>query len=222
MSDMVLRWFRDRRTETVLAMVEDHLELTQNIAQGLYKMVCAASESQEQKETFYKEISDKEMKADKLRREMTIELTKRELYPSEREDLMELVRAVDWVADWSREAGRILSIVPFERSPDEMKAAAQDMCKADNNCVSVLASCIQSLIKDPSKSLALADEVERIEENIDGLYDVARKRLATLRFEDFTIGSMILLNEFLDALETVADWCENTADLVRVMAVRLQ
>jgi uncharacterized protein Yka (UPF0111/DUF47 family) len=39
-------------------------------------------------------------------------------------------------------------------------------------------------------------------------------------FKGWTMGSMILLNEFLDALETVADWCENTADIVRSISVR--
>lgn len=208
--------------ETVLGMVEDHLELTQNAAQALHKMVCSACDSEKEKEGFYDEISDMEMKADKLRRDMVIELTKRNIYPTEREDLMELVRAVDWVADWAREAGRILSIIPFERSPTEMKVAAQDMCQANIKCVSALADSIKSLRKDSAKSITLADEVERIEEDIDELYSVARRHLATLKFEEFTSGSLILLNMFLDALETVADWCENTADLIRVIAVRLQ
>ena len=36
-----------------------------------------------------------------------------------------------------------------------------------------------------------------------------------------TVGQLIILNEALDAIEMVADWCENTVDLVRVIAVRL-
>ena len=216
----LLRWFGDKRMETVLGMVEDHLDLTQSAVRELYNMVCAADVI-EQKDALYKVISSMEMKADKLRRDMVIELTKREVFPNEREDLMELVRAVDWVADWAREAGRILIIIPFERAPEEMKAAARDMCKANNNCVAMLARCIQALSKDPSEALELADEVEIFEEDIDELYSVARRHLATLEFKGFTTGTLILLNEFLDALETVADWCENTADIVRAVAVRI-
>ena len=44
--------------------------------------------------------------------------------------------------------------------------------------------------------------------------------IATLLFPEFTTGSLILLNEFFDAVETIADWCENTADIVRAIAVR--
>ncbi|MBC8498748.1 hypothetical protein H8D40_07135, partial [Candidatus Bathyarchaeota archaeon] len=49
---------------------------------------------------------------------------------------------------------------------------------------------------------------------------VARGHLANLEYPGFSVGALILLNEFLDALETVADWCENTADIVRAIAVR--
>jgi hypothetical protein len=38
---------------------------------------------------------------------------------------------------------------------------------------------------------------------------------------DMTRGAMILLNEFMDAVETVADWCENSADVARAIAIRV-
>jgi len=185
-------------------------------------MLEAASEGkQPEKERLYKVVSEMEMRADQLRREMVVELTKRDIYPSEREDLMELVRAVDWVADWAREAGRILSIIPFERAPEEMRKAARDMCKADVNGVSALSQCVRALLREPHRALELANEVEMIEEDIDELYSIARRHLASLEFQGFTPGALILLNMFLDALETIADWCENTADIVRAIAVRL-
>jgi predicted phosphate transport protein (TIGR00153 family) len=215
------RWFGDRRNEKVLEMVREHLELTQDAVEELYNMVCSACESEIEKEALYKKISDVEMKADQLRRDMVHELTERDIFPTEREDLMELVRAVDWVADWAREAGRILTIIPFDKAPEKMKIAAENMCKSNNDCVTVLAKCINMLQSDPKESINLANQVEMLEEDIDELYSVARRHLATLEFPDFTLGSLILLNEFLDSIETVADWCENTADIVRAVAVRL-
>lgn len=218
----LLRWFANKRMETVLEMVDEHLRLTRRAVEELYRMVEAASEGREtEKESLYKVVSEMEMRADQLRREMVEELTRRDIYPSEREDLMELVRAVDWVADWAREAGRILSIIPFERAPEEMKRAVRDMCKADITGVSILSQCVKALLREPPRALELANEVEMIEEDIDELYSITRRHLATLEFENFTPGALILLNMFLDALETIADWCENTADIVRAIAVRL-
>ena len=201
-------------------MLETHLELTKNSVGDLYRMVEAASMGEiPQSKAFYKSLSEMENKADELRRELIDELTRSELFPEERDDLMELVRAVDWVADWSKEAGRILSIIPFEKAPEEMKEVALNMCREDMNCVTVLAESVRALPEDPLKALSLADKVEMLEENIDELYSIARKHLAALENMSFNIGSLILLNEFLDALETVADWCENTADIVRAVAL---
>jgi predicted phosphate transport protein (TIGR00153 family) len=167
------------------------------------------------------ELSKMEMDADALRRRISEELTKGEYFPEEREDLMELVRAVDWIADWAREAGRILNVVSFEKLSEDMRLAAANMCEGNKECVTTLMNCIEKLSESTKEALDLADEVERWEEKIDGLYDQARRILATLNPVGITVGQLILLNEFLDAVETVADWCENTADLVRVIAVRL-
>jgi predicted phosphate transport protein (TIGR00153 family) len=221
MSRRLFGWFAPKRGENVLKMVEEHLELTQNAVMDLYKMVEASAMCLEKDcKDFFESVSQLEMKADALRRTMVEELTKSEMFPEEREDLMELVRAVDWVADWSKEAGRILVIIPFENAPDEMKEAAKNMCKANVDCVGVLSKCVKALHEDPKAALSLADEVEMLEENLDELYSIARYHLANLEYPGFSVGALILLNEFLDALETIADWCENTADIVRAIAVR--
>ncbi len=221
MARRLFGWFAPKRGENVLKMVEEHLELTQNAVMDLYKMVEASANCLEKDcKAFFESVSQLEMKADALRRTMVEELTKNEMFPEEREDLMELVRAVDWVADWSKEAGRILVIIPFDKAPDEMKQAALNMCKANVDCVVVLSKCVKALHEDTKAALSLADEVEMLEEELDELYSVARYYLANLEYPGFSLGALILLNEFLDALETIADWCENTADIVRAIAVR--
>ena len=221
MSRRLFGWFAPKRGHKVLKMVEDHLKLTQKAVNSLYEMVEAAAECDPDGcKRSYMSVSDMEMQADELRRNMVEELTEGEMFPEERDDLMELVRAVDWIADWSKEAGRILNSIPFEKAPDEMKEATMNMVRANVDCVKVLTQCIKALPKDGRKALTLANEVEMLEENIDDLYGEARKLFASLEFPEFTTGALILLNEFLDAIETVADWSENTADIVRAIAVR--
>jgi predicted phosphate transport protein (TIGR00153 family) len=223
MTKRLFGWFTPKRSDAVLEMVEDHLELTQNAVSDLYRMVeASASNLEKERKDFFESVSQMEMRADELRRQMVDELTKSEMFPEERDDLMELVRAVDWVADWSKEAGRILVLIPFEKAPDEIKVAAQNLCRANVDCVTVLGKCIKVLLKKPAEALNLANEVEVLEEEIDELYGHARAHLAQLEFEGFTVGALILLSQFLDAVETIADWCENTADIVRAVAVRVQ
>jgi len=222
-TDRLIKWFTPKRGDKVLEMVEEHLELTRNAVSDLYRMIEASCTSREEDaEEFYQSISKLEMQADELRRKMIEEITRSELFPEERDDLMELVRAVNWVANSSRESGRILTLIPFDKAPEEMKQAAKNICKADVDCVTLLANCVQVLLTDPIEALNLANEVEVLEEDIDDLYSVARGHLAQMDSDGYTVGALILLNEFLDALETIADWCENTADITRAIAVRIQ
>jgi predicted phosphate transport protein (TIGR00153 family) len=222
LSKKLFGWFAPKRGEDVLGMAMQHLELTGNVVRDLYLMVDAAAKCDNEKcELYYQSLSKAEMEADELRRKMIIALTKSEMFPEERDDLMELVRAVDWIADWSKEAGRILDVIRLENAPEEMRTAALNMCKADNDCVAVLADCLKILPANPNEAVNLTNKVELIEEDIDELYSLARRQLVLLNFNSWTMGSMILLNEFLDALETIADWCENTADIVRAISVRL-
>jgi len=221
MSRRLFGWFAPKRGEQVLQMVEDHLDLTEKAVIALHRMVEVAADCDKDacKQAFL-DISEMEMAADTLRRKMVRELTEGDMFPEERDDLMELVRAADWIADWSKEAGRILNIIPFDKTTDEIKTATLNMVKANVDCVKVLKQSIDALPTDPKKSLSLADEVEMLEETIDDLYGEVRRHFATEEFPEFSTGALILLNEFFDAIETIADWSENTADIVRAIAVR--
>ncbi len=221
MSDRLLRWFGDRRNTTVLDMTHTHLGLTANAVKELYEMVKAVGEGSTDKKGFYESISQHEMRADQIRRAMVTELSNRDLYASERDDLMELVRAVDWIADWAREASRLMVILPFEKLPSEFRKAIEDMCRENYSCVKVLDDCIKALSVDPRKALELADQVELFEEDIDDLYAKAREMYVEIDIPELSRGAMILLNEFMDAVETVADWCENSADIARAIAIRV-
>jgi predicted phosphate transport protein (TIGR00153 family) len=221
LSKKLFGWFAPKRGEDVLVMAEKHLDLTKNAVRELYSMVDAATNCDSEKCTsHYMSVSKMEMEADELRRQMVDALTRSEMFPEERDDLMELVRAVDWIADWSKEAGRILNVIQLDKAPPEMREAALNMAKADADCVAVLEECLKKVSTDPKEAINLANKVELLEEDTDELYSQARKHLATLEFKGWTTGSLILLNEFLDSLETVADWCENTADIVRAISVR--
>jgi hypothetical protein len=220
MSERILRWFGDRRNQKILEMTYQHLELTTQAVRELHEMVQAVTVDPSLKKKLYEDISKLEMKADQMRRDMVTQLSERDVYPNERDDLMELVRAVDWIADWAREAGRILVIVPFERMPEEFRKSVEDMCRENYNCVKVLSKCIRELPHDPRKALELADQVELYEENLDDLYAVARGHFVKIENIELSRGEMILVNEFIDAVETVADWCENSADIVRAVSVR--
>jgi uncharacterized protein Yka (UPF0111/DUF47 family) len=70
-------------------------------------------------------------------------------------------------------------------------------------------------------ALRATDEVERLEEKVDKLYQGARSNLKDIQTNGIRVGAIILLSQFTEAIENTADRCEDSCDQVRVMAVTL-
>ncbi len=74
------------------------------------------------------------------------------------------------------------------------------------------------MMTKPSEALQAADLVERLEEKVDDLHEKARALLAR---EDLPhAGVVVLISQLLDALEMIADACEDACDQVRIIMVR--
>jgi len=200
-------------------MMQQHLATTMSAVEDLERAVKAAASNDEKK---MKESIDRvtraEKEADKLRRDDMRELARGELPPHDREDLMHLMKRIDMVADWSRESTRILNVIPPKDIPDNLKRAVVEMMSGARKCAVALRKSVSRMTKKPEEALKAADEVERLEEEVDALYENARKQLA--KETEMNVGVAIMLNELLEAIETVADWCENVCDQVRIIIVR--
>jgi hypothetical protein len=215
----LLKWFEKRREAKVITMMQRHLAITISAVEDLERAVEAAADNDEKKmKESISRVTSAEKEADKLRRDVMRELARGELPPHDREDLMHLMKRIDMVADWSRESTRILSVVTPEDIPDNLKRAMVKMMKGARDCAISLRKSVSRMTEKPEEALRAADEVERLEEEVDALYEDARKQLA--KETTMKIGTAIMVNQLLDAIETVADWCENVCDQVRIIIVR--
>jgi len=179
-----------------------------------------ASVSNNEKETkaSIDRVISAEKEADRLRRVVMTELARGELPPTDREDLMHLIKRVDMVADWSRESTRVLSATPMQDVPDSLKKAAVAMVEGVRECAAALRRCINSMAEKPEEALKAADEVERLEEKVDDIFENSRRLLA--KEEKLKVGVAILMNELFEAIEVAADACEDACDQIRVIVVR--
>lgn len=203
----------------MIRMMQRHLATTISAVEDLERAVEAAAENNEKvmKESITR-VTSAEKEADKLRRDVMLELARGELPPHDREDLMHLMKRIDMVADWSRESTRILGVVSPRDIPDNLKTAMVKMMKGTKECAVALRKSVSRMTEKPEEALKAADEVERLEEIVDALYESARKQL--VKETKMKVGAAIMLNQLLDAIETVADWCENVCDQVRIIIVR--
>ncbi len=67
----------------------------------------------------------------------------------------------------------------------------------------------------------MADNVEALEEKVDALYMEIRSLYPKMDFSKINPGEVFLIVQLFDAVENITDWCENTIDQVRVLAVRM-
>ena len=218
MSELI-KWFEKRRETKALMTIQRHLALTTGIVEDLEKAIRAAvrGDSKEM-QACIERVTSSEREADKLRRKLMDEISVGELSPVDRADLMDLVKRVDMVADWSRESTRILGAIPMEQLPNSIKEGFIEMVKNVKECANSLQKCVNKIMVKPEEALQAADEVEREEEKVDDLHEKVRKLLGK---EDFPrAGIAILASQLLEAIEMIADACEDACDQVRVIMVR--
>lgn len=226
MSDKLLRWFERKRKDRAVAMLQDHAALTLAIAIDLVEVVrCSMEGKLAEVGKIHRAIEIMEREADTLRRGIVDELARGDLPVSDRANLMRLARRMDWVADWAHESSRILIILlptigDIWRSSERLKVVCLKIVDKLEECTRNLVDAVKSMAEgDLEKMLAQADKVERNEEEVDALYEDARKEVLNLDGGDIPIGGQIIFSQFLDALEEMADNCEHTCDQLRVIGV---
>jgi predicted phosphate transport protein (TIGR00153 family) len=218
LSDLI-KWFEKRKETKALKDVQRHLALTTGIVEDLEKTVAAATRADlKEMAVCIQRVSIGEKEADSLRRKVMDAISTGELSSTSREDLMDLVKKVDMVADWSRESTRVLGAIPMEQVPDTIKEAFMEMVKSVKQCTVSLQKCVNKMMTKPEEALEAADTVEREEEMVDDIHEKARVLIGK---EDVPrAGVVVLASQLFEALEMIADSCEDVCDQVRVVMVR--
>jgi len=215
----LIKWFEKRKETKTLEAVQRHLALTTGIVEDLEKAIHAAinGDDKEMRKRIER-VASSEKEADSLRRKVMDDISTGELSPTDREDLMGLVKRVDMVADWNRESARILGAIPMEHVPHPIKDEFSEMEKGVKACVLSLQKCVNKMMTKSEEALQAADEVEREEEKVDDIHEKARILIGKENIP--RAGVAVLASQLFEALEMIADSCEDVCDQVRVIIVR--
>jgi len=165
----------------------------------------------------------REKEADIVRRRIVefLESASTTLTPDEREDLFHLVKRLDTIPDWIKEAVRILTIIPYLEIPVELREGFEKLIRVDIEIANTLCQAVKALFNgDYKRASSLAEKVEELEEKADSI-DINNRSLLVKYSNKITpVGLVVLLDDFNHALEEVADSCEDTADYIRAIAIR--
>lgn len=218
------RWFEARREVRVIGLIRKHANLALASTEELLKSTEFASRGKKNEVALSYQVQTKlDHDADAIRKEIIMELSKGYLAPEDRDDLITLAREANWILDYAHEGEGMLVLFDLAAMPKKVQDLAVTMSKMVHDCAKDSVQCIGLLAdKKLDDALKLADDVERLEEDVDEKYLEARKVLSEMGGEDCKVGQIILLSQFLEAVENVADRCEYTIDQVRAMTVHLR
>lgn len=211
-------WFAKRRESVAIQMTKEHSAKVVDTVTELEKGLAAASKGNvaEAKQAVQRLFAD-ETEADGIRRDIAVELTKGDLPPKYREDLMHLIKRLDTVADWAKDSSRNILLLLQVKVTEDLWQKLNVMGSHLVECVWALRRSIEELERDVEKALNFLTKVDELEHRVDEDYfDI---KSAFLTHKGLDAPTLIILRDLLHDMEQVADVCADTADLIRLIAI---
>jgi len=213
------RWFSKRRKSKVLEMADRQMTLAIDTVLELEKAINAALNGNKLEAiASFNKLSTAEHEIDELRRIVMEELTRGNLQPKDREDIMHLVKRLDQMADHVKDASRAVILLLETEVPKEMWEQFAQTAKDLVACAKTLLKAIEKLGTDPVKAMELAKQIDKIEGQVDEKY-LKSKALLLKISKETDAATIMLLKDLIEEMEHVADACDDTADYVRILTV---
>ena len=213
------RWFEKRRKSKVLEIAHRQMTVALDTVNDLERALKAVlANDRDAAKTTIERLFLVEEEIDELRRTVFEELTRGSLSPKDREDIMNLVKNLDRVADRVKDSARNVLVLLDADVPKEVWKAFTDMASSISKTAAVLRESLRNLGADNSKARAMSEKVEDEENKVDQKYLDIKSLL--LRYgEKVNPGALLILKDLLDSMEEAADRCADTGDYIRVLTV---
>ncbi len=212
-------WIGRREQRRIIEMCIMHLKKVLSVAEALRDMINAhARGDKENTMEHYQRVFKAEREADDIKKKILAELSRGVFHPIDREDLVRLLLSADDIADYLKASSRRLILVEPGRVPGDIVEVYEKMINKILEAIEVLIRAVETLYITPSRSLELADTVERIEEEVDDIRMHGLEKV--LKWcEKTSIAECVLSKEIVDTLETATDNCENVGDVIRSISL---
>jgi len=214
-------WFERRRESRIMGLSDAHVTMATScvhkMQEAFYYFV---NGDIEKGQASIRSLEKAERDADQIKRQITRELSKGTLSLSAREDLLNLVKGVDDIADNCHDCGWLMSTLDMKPIRPEIRNILAQMTNSVREGADELKLAISSLINSPSDSLVHADNVDAAEEAVDTAYYQGLLELSKISDTWERPNQTVLYGSLLETLEQTADSCQDVADLVRLVVIR--
>lgn len=216
----LIEWFGKRRESLVTKGMREHAEKVGDTLAELNRAMSALVRTD--RDTALEAIKRlllSEKEADRIEEMITEELSKGDLEPKEREDLMHLIRRMDYVADWAKEAGMNLQLVLEARVvvPLSLWKKYAEMTAELEKAGKALRLSIDALGVDNDAVIKYERSVEVSEHVLDEMYFSTKKEI--LLATELDPRAIYLMRDLLHGIENSADKCKDSADILHILVI---
>ena len=208
--------FFGKKEKEVEKLIIEHIEL---VKQTLSKFSSLVDDYLNRDKQFKEEahtIHTLERKADSIRREVAMKLSKGAFLPIYREDYVVLLELIDKVANKVESASDLI-VLTRPRIPDFLVGGIKRMVAATLECFGPLEDIYELFQKNLDDVLATAAKVEKQEQEVDKIqWDLIK---AVFKSE-LSMGEKMLLKELIDEMAAISDRIENVSDRFEIMVVK--
>ncbi len=212
-----------RREEEVFDFIDKQLNLTiaavDHLCESLKYLKALDFEAFKRN---YSEIDYLEKKADDIHRKIVEEICKGAFFGGIREDLLNMLEKVDNVADSAKDSAKILMLRKLEDGIIDYIFEDDDLMDFLSNClisVMKLKEVINGLGKGRNFAFEHVEAVEKHEERADELKARVLKRIFE-KAEEFNVLSVILLKDFINVADDIADNAEDASDIILILIAK--
>ncbi len=215
----MLGWFRKRRGSRAMQQTREHAKKVEDALVELDNAIAGMMAGKKpQAMEAIKRLDINETAADSIEDDIFEEISKGDMDPSARGDLMRLIRRVDSAADWAKAGSRNLEILIETRARIKpiLWMRFKEVTKLNVDSGRVLRQSLEALGVSDARVLKGRKEIDRFERQVDVLYYDLKKEM--LRAVDDP-KAVVVLNDFLTALENASDSCAAAAEMLFIMVV---
>jgi hypothetical protein len=212
-------WISRRVENQAFQLIQEHMNIMLDLATAFNKLFQAFKEGDSSSvKNYYEEVFRLERTADEIKRKAIKELSSGYIHPIDREEIIRLILTIDEIAAYMKGASRRATMEDPNLVDINIRSLISIMAEKANEAVKKLKEGVVKVTTQPKEALELADQVETIEEEVDEIR--AEALYKTLKYCDKSKPSTCLLTkEIVDSIENSVDRCEDSADVIRSIAV---
>jgi predicted phosphate transport protein (TIGR00153 family) len=176
----------------------------------------ANNTSVEKRRELIKEVARLEHKGDDITHEIFHELSASFITPFDREDIHSLTSAIDDIIDFIHGSAKRMDLYKIDPIPEAVIKLSELVLKSAEELN--IAICELRNMKNVDKIKEACVRINALESHADDIYNMAVARLFE---EEKNAVEVIKIKEILSALETATDKCEDAADVLKSIIVKV-